>query len=59
MEPRQQPAQEACAHRWQIKPPTGTYSTGVCTKCQAERIFANAPEFSSYGYGRTRPRPAT
>lgn len=59
MESGQQPAAVPCAHRWQIAPPRGAYSKGVCVKCQEERLFANSPESITYGYGRTRPRPAT
>jgi hypothetical protein len=59
MESRQQPAATACAHRWQIAPPSGAFSKGICTKCHEERVFSNSSEASTFGYGRTRPRPAT
>lgn len=59
MESRQPSPAVDCAHRWQIAPPSGAFSKGICRKCGAERIFPNSSEASTFGYGRTRPRPAT
>lgn len=52
-------ADAGCAHRWRIATPSGAYSKGICSKCGAERIFPNSAESTTFGYGRTRPRPTT
>lgn len=31
------------AHHWMIAEPTGSMSEGVCSLCQARRLFRNAP----------------
>jgi hypothetical protein len=31
------------AHHWVIAEPQGALSEGVCVRCQARRIFRNAP----------------
>ncbi len=57
--PSRPEAEPVCTHRWQIAPPHGIYSLGICRKCGAERTFTNASEMTTFGYGRSQPRVAT
>ena len=34
----------ACTHHWDIQPPAGPQSLGVCRRCKEERLFSNASE---------------
>jgi hypothetical protein len=57
MDTRDQAKPAPCPHHWRLAAPSGAHSKATCTKCGEQRTFPNSTELSSYGYGRTRPKP--
>ncbi len=47
-----EPVELGVAHHWDIEPPNGPTSMGMCRGCGAERVFRNSTEDISSGEWR-------